>query len=258
MQLENKTAVIYGGGGSLGSAMALGFARAGARVHLAGWHAEPVEAAAAAVRAAGGTADAAVLDATDEQAVDAHAARVAAGTGGIDVSVNLIHRGDAQGTPLTEMALADLRRAVDVGLTSTFLTTRAAVRQMTGRGSGVILSVTSGTAKVAAPGMGSTGPADAAVESYLRCLAAEVGPAGIRVVGIHTAGVAETLSSGAVAKVNPGFDPTDLVARIASMTMLHRAPAIAQVVATATFLASDAAGAITGTIVNASCGMIPG
>jgi NAD(P)-dependent dehydrogenase (short-subunit alcohol dehydrogenase family) len=256
MLLEKKTAVIYGGGGAIGSAVALGYAREGARVYLAGWHAEPVEAAAQAVRDAGGTADAAVLDATDERAVDEHAARVAAEAGGIDISMNLIHRGDAQGTPLTEMTLADLRRAVDVGLTSTFLTTRAAVRHMAG--SGVILSVTSGTAKVAAPGMGSTGPADAAVESYLRCLSAEVGPAGIRVVGIHTAGVAETLTHGAVAKVNPDFDASAVVEHIASMTALKRAPVLAQIVGTAVFLASDAAGAITGTTVNASCGLIPG
>lgn len=258
MLLEKKTAIIYGGGGAIGSAVALGYAREGARVYLAGWHREPLEAAASAVRDADGTADVAVFDATDESAVDEHAARVVAETGSIDVSLNLIHRGDAQGTPLTEMTPADLLRAVDVGLTSTFLTTRAAVRQMTGQGSGVILSVTSGTAKAAAPGMGSTGPADAAVESFLRCLAAEVGPAGIRVVGIHTAGVAETLDSGAVHKVNPDVDPTDLVERIGQMTMLKRAPRLPQIVDTAVFLASDGAGAITGTIVNASCGLIPG
>jgi len=44
------------------------------------------------------------------------------------------------------------------------------------------------------PGMGSTGPADAAIEAFMRYLAAELGPHGVRVCGIWTAGVVETLS----------------------------------------------------------------
>ncbi|HEX6756189.1 MAG TPA: SDR family oxidoreductase [Mycobacteriales bacterium] len=257
MLLEKKNAIIYGGGGSIGAAVAAAYAAEGARVFLVGRTREPLDAAAAAVRDAGGTADVAVFDATDEKAVDEHAA-VVAGAGGIDISFNLISRGDAQGTPFVDMTLADLRRAVDVGLTSTFLTARAAARQMTAQGSGVILSVTSGTAKVAVPMMGSTGPADAAVESFLRCLAAEVGPAGVRVVGIHTAGVVETLDVESIRAVNPNIDAETAVAGIAQMTMLKRAPRLAQVVGTATFLASDAAAGITGTIVNTSCGLIPG
>lgn len=258
MLLEKKNAIIYGGGGSIGAAVAAAYAAEGARVFLVGRTRGTLDAAAAAVRDAGGTADVAVFDATDEKAVDEHAAAVVAEAGGIDISFNLITRGDAQGTPLVEMTLADLRRAVDVGLTSTFLTARAAARQMTAQGSGVILSVTSGTAKVAVPMMGSTGPADAAVESFLRCLAAEVGPAGVRVVGIHTAGVVETLDVESIRAVNPNVDAETVVAGIAQMTMLKRAPRLAQLVGTATFLASDAAAGITGTIVNTSCGLIPG
>lgn len=202
----------------------------------------------------------AVLDATDERAVDEHAARVVAEAGSLDISLTLVSRGDAQGTPLADMELPDLLRAVDTGLTATFLTARAAARQMTVQGSGVILTVTSGTARVAAPMMGSTGPADAAIESFLRCLAAEVGPAGVRVLGIHTAGVAETLTTSSITEVNPAMqlDPETVIAGIASMTMLKRAPALAPIVDTAVFLSSDAAGTITGTFVNASCGMIPG
>ena len=58
----------------------------------------------------------------------------------------------------------------------------------------MILSLTSGSAKGAQPGMGSTGPADAAHGAFLRYLAAELGPHGVRVLGIYTAGVAETLT----------------------------------------------------------------
>jgi NAD(P)-dependent dehydrogenase (short-subunit alcohol dehydrogenase family) len=250
--LEGKTAIIYGAGGGLGSGVARTFAREGATLHLVGRTREPLELLA---RETGGQV--AVLDALDERAVEEHAASV----GRIDVSFNLITRGDVQGTPLIEMTADQLNRAVTNGLTSTFITARAAARRMVDQGSGVILGLTSGSARGAQPGMGSTGPADAATEAFLRYLAAEIGPAGVRVLGIYTAGVAETLSAEKMAKVNPalaGVDPEMIIQGLSAATMLRRAPALAQVAEVAAFLASDRSGAMTGTIVNATCGMVPG
>jgi NAD(P)-dependent dehydrogenase (short-subunit alcohol dehydrogenase family) len=91
--------------------------------------------------------------------------------------------------------------------------------------------------------------------------AAEVGPRGVRVVSMCTAGVPETLTREKLASVNPameGIDPDFLVERSSEMTMLRRAPRLAQVADAASFLASDRAGAITGTIVNVTCGLVPG
>src|SRR5687767_7013969 len=92
--LTSKTAIIYGARGGIGSGVARTFVREGARVFLAGRSREPLDALAAEL---GDAADVAVLDALDERAVDEHAARVAALAGGIDISFNLITRGDAQG-----------------------------------------------------------------------------------------------------------------------------------------------------------------
>lgn len=107
--------------------------------------------------------------------------------------------------------------------------------------------------------MGNTGPADAAVELLMRTLAAEVGPHGVRVVGIHTAAVAETLTRERIAEISgQDVDPAFILRSVAQMTTLRRAPALAHVAETAAFLASDRAGDITGTIVNVSCGLVPG
>jgi NAD(P)-dependent dehydrogenase (short-subunit alcohol dehydrogenase family) len=190
MLLENKNAIIYGGGGGV----ARTFAREGANVVLAGRTGPPMEAVAADIGAAGGSAEVAVLDATDERAVDDHVDAVATSAGSVDVSFNLISRGDVQRTPLVDMTTDDLLRAVVTGLESNFLTARAAARRMTRQGSGVILHLNSASGAGAMPGMGSTGPADAATEAFMRHLAAEVGPQGVRVLGIHTAGVVETLT----------------------------------------------------------------
>jgi NAD(P)-dependent dehydrogenase (short-subunit alcohol dehydrogenase family) len=258
MLLEGKNAVIYGAGG-LGAGVARTFAREGAMVFLAGRTREPLEALAAEIAAAGGSAEATVLDALDERAVDAHLRDVVSRAGSVDVSFNLTSREDKQGTPLIEMSVEDVTRGPSTALTSHFITARAAARQMVEQGSGVILSVTSGTARAPSAGMGNTGPADAAVELFMRTLALEIGPRDVRVVGLHTAAVAETLTSERIAKVSgQQVDVAAILSGVAQMTTLRRAPALAHVADTAAFLASDRAGDITGTIVNVSCGLVPG
>jgi NAD(P)-dependent dehydrogenase (short-subunit alcohol dehydrogenase family) len=135
--LENKTAIIYGGGGAIGGTVAWTFAREGASVFLAGRTREPLEAVVAKdIEAASGSAEVSVLNALDEQVVDEHARDVFSRAGGIDVSFNLITRGDVQGIPLVEMTTEDLMRAVVNGLRSNFITAWAAARNMIERGPG--------------------------------------------------------------------------------------------------------------------------
>jgi 3-oxoacyl-[acyl-carrier protein] reductase len=87
---SGKSAVIYGAGGSIGGAVARAFAREGATVFLAGRTAAKLDAVADQIRSAGGVAKTTQLDALDEQAVDEHADAMAAATGSIDISFNLI------------------------------------------------------------------------------------------------------------------------------------------------------------------------
>src|ERR671933_1616269 len=260
MLLEGKNAVTYGGGGSIGGAVARVFAREGARVFLAGRTLQSLEEVAEEIRSAGGMAEAAVLDALDERAVDEHADAVAASAGSIDVSFNLITRGDVQGMPLIDMATDDLLRAVDHGLRSNFITARAAARRMVEQRSGVILALNSGSATLS-PMMGSPGPADAATDTFIRNLAAEIGPQGVRVVGIWTAGLPETFSKEKLAAVDAKFRDESafqgLIDNLDQMRMTRRSPRLTEVAATAAFLASDRASAITGTFVNVTSGTFP-
>jgi enoyl-[acyl-carrier-protein] reductase (NADH) len=125
----------------------------------------------------------------------------------------------------------------------------------------VILALNSGSAH-GSPMMGSTGPTDAAIDTYIRNLAAEIGPHGVRVVGIWTAGLPETLTPEKLATVNADLRLDDaafqgLLSHLDQLRMTRRSPTLAQVAATAAFLASDGAGAITGTFVNVTSGMFP-
>src|SRR5215211_2172299 len=130
MQLTGKNAVIYGGGGNIGGAVAREFARQGARVHLAGRTLETLKAVGDDIGA-----DCAVVDALDPDAVEAHAAAI----GRIDVSLNLIDIKDIQGTPMAEMDVEDFLSPVVTAVRSHFLTWKAAARH----GAGVILVLSS-------------------------------------------------------------------------------------------------------------------
>src|SRR3712207_8374856 len=107
MLLENKNAIIYGAGGSIGGAVAKEFAREGGSVFLTGRNRENLETVAKEIAAAGGSAEVAVVDALDEEAVDEHARAVVAQAGSIDVSFNLVSRGDVQGISLVEMTRSE-------------------------------------------------------------------------------------------------------------------------------------------------------
>jgi NAD(P)-dependent dehydrogenase (short-subunit alcohol dehydrogenase family) len=256
--LKGKTAIIYGGGGGIGGGVARTFAREGGRVFLVGRTREKLDVVAKEITSDGGSAEVAVIDALDERAVDDHVLAVASAAGSVDVSLNLITRGDVQGTPLVDMKTDDLLRAVVAGLRSSFITARAAARRMIEQGSGVILHLNSASGAAAMPGMGSTGPADAATEAFMRYLAAEVGPHGVRVCGIWTAGVAETLSKEKLAAVGGENAPEPQAAEkmIAGMAALRRAPRLADVGEVAAFLASDRAAGMTGSMTNVTCGLV--
>jgi 3-oxoacyl-[acyl-carrier protein] reductase len=248
MLLDGKTAVIHGAGGPIGGAVARAFAREGARVFLSGRTLAKLDRVAEDIRAAGGAAETAQVDALDERAVDEHADAVAA-AGGIDVSFNLIAHGDVHGTPLAEMALADFERPVVTAVRSTFLTARAAARHMIPRRSGVILAFGGEGDPMRDYYIGGTQVAYTAIEMLRRQLAAELGQHGIRVVTLQTGGIVDSLPDGV-----EGAEA--IVEGIVKETMLGRAATLEDVGNVAAFAASDHARTMTATALNISCGAI--
>jgi 3-oxoacyl-[acyl-carrier protein] reductase len=243
--LDGKNAVIYGGGGMIGGAVARAFAREGARVFLAGRTPETLEAVADDIRAAGGEAEVAVVDALDERSVDEHAAAV----GRIDVSFNLISIGDVQGTPMIEMEVDDFMAPIVTAVRSTFLTTRAAGRAMAQQGSGVMLIFGGSGEPLRDYSIGGLQVAFEALEAMRRQLASELGRHGVRVVTIRTSGVIDSIPD--------GYEGRDaLVTSLEGMTMLGRGALLEDVGNVAAFVASDKARMMTAATANISGGAL--
>src|SRR5215211_3607786 len=259
MLLENKNAVVYGGAGSIGRAVARAFAREGARVFLAGRTLATLDEVAEELSSAGGAVETAQVDALDEQAVDEHADAVAKKAGGIDMSFNAISHGDVQGVSLLKMSFEDFARPITIAMRTQFLTTRAAARHMTRQGSGVIMAITATTARLAIPEVGGTGVSFDAIESQCRQWACELGRHGVRVVWLQTTGLPEALAD---IEVFPdygtgsgnGMTRAELIAWMQRRTHLNRLTSLAELGAVAAFVASDHAAAMTATAVNITCG----
>jgi NAD(P)-dependent dehydrogenase (short-subunit alcohol dehydrogenase family) len=249
MLLERKNAVIYGGGGTIGGAVARAFAREGATVHLAGRTSAKLDQVAREIREQGGTATTAQVDALDEAAVDAHADELVRDHGTLDVSMNLISTGDVQGTPLVEMALADFERPINNAMRSTYVTARAAGRHMIRQGSGVILMFGGEGDPIRDYNIGGFQISLTAVEALRKQLASELGRHGIRVVSLLTGGVIDSIPA--------DYEGRDaLVDSLVAPTLLGRGAMLEDVGNIAAFAASDRARTITASAINITCGAI--
>ena len=240
MLLQNKIAVVYGGGGAVGSAVARAFAREGARVFLAGRTLATLEAVATTIRAAGGTAETGIVDALDKGSVDAHAAAIVDAVGGIDIAFNATSNDDVQGASLLTMSFEDFLRPVTKAVTTQYLTACAVGRHMVTRGAGVLLVMAGG--REAIPNLGGSHVAWSALTGLCRQLAADLGPHGVRVAWL--------LSPGSPDPESEADDP------FAAPTIIGKRPTYEDVANAAAFLASDQAGTMTATEVNLTGGAV--
>jgi 3-oxoacyl-[acyl-carrier protein] reductase len=246
VRLQNKNAVVYGAAGAMGGAVARAFAGEGATVFLAGRTLAKLDLVAEEIRATGGAAETAEVDALDQQAVEEHADEMVERAGRIDISFNAISITAVQNVPLIELSLDDFMAPVAEAARTHFITATAAARRMTAQGSGVIVLLSSSAARESRHRMGGFNLACAAVEAFTRSLAGEVGRQGVRVVGLRPNFTPETA---------PGI-PDEALQPLVKDTLLGRLPRLAEVAGAAVFAASDQGGAMTGAVVNLTCGAI--
>ena len=264
MLLKDKVAVVYGGGGAIGGATARKFAAEGARVFLAGRTRSKLDAVAREITARGGRAEVAEVDALDEAQVTEHADGVAERAGRIDVAFNAVGLVHVQGTPLPELSFDEIAHPLMNYAKTNFLTAKAVAKHMLKRKSGAILMISTPGSKLAfGAGFIGMGSANATVEVMTRHLAGELGPSGIRVVCLRPDATPETLERGSHAREvfggvakRTGANAGEMLEAAATRTLLKRFPRLDEIASAAAFAASDGAGAMTGAIMNLTCGTL--
>src|SRR5580698_5288710 len=259
MMLKNKVAVIYGGGGAIGGAVARAFASEGAKVFLSGRKRAPLEEVAKEIQLAGGSAEAAEVDALDEQAIDKHLRSVIEKAGRVDISFNAISISPEKilGVPLIDMDVEQFSLAIASYTRSYFLSARLAARHMVQNKSGVIMTVTALPSRKGTPLNGGYGSAQAAKEALTRDLSAELAPQGIRVVALRPHGMPETRTMVEAFEIKAkalGMTWEQFQGFLANWSHPRRVMTLAEMANMAVFLASDQASGMTGTTVNLTMG----
>lgn len=257
MLLKDRTAIVYGGGGAVGGAVAKAFAREGARVFLAGRTRASLEAVAAEISAAGGRADVAPVDATDHEAVEAHLRAVAAIAGPVKIMFNAVGLDDTQGAMLVDTPRDRFLAPIVTAMKTWFSTGTACARHMAASGGGVIVGISANAAREAYIVMGGFGVATGAIEHFLRHLAVENGPHGVRCICVRSPGSPDAPGVREAFKLHAeaeGISLEEFERRAGEGVPLRRLTPLAQIADAAVLAATDLAGSMTATVLNATGG----
>ena len=253
MRLENKVALITGGGTGIGAATARLFAREGAKVVVTGRRPEPIELVAAEVEGvavAGDTSDPA-------HAAEAVATAVSA-FGGLDVLVASAGIGGMAGS-VGDMDDDNWRRTLEVNLTGPMVMTRAAIPAMLGRGGGSVVLVSSTNALSASPSSVAYDSSKAALNALARGIAVDHGPQGIRANALCPGWVITPMADASMDEmgaVNGGIGRQEAY-DLATANVPTRRPGTAEEMANCClFLASDESSIVNGATLVADGGAL--
>jgi NAD(P)-dependent dehydrogenase (short-subunit alcohol dehydrogenase family) len=253
MYLKDKDIVVFAATGAIGSKTAHAVAREGARVWISARDQAKLQVVADELQAAGAEVHSAVVDATDEDAVNAYVEQVAQSAGKIDGTFNAIGgRPQALGypAPAATTPLADFMRPMDVIVRSTFLTSRVVGRVMTQQQYGSIVTLTATLSSMTAPFMTGITAASAAIEGVTRSLAGEFGAAGVRVNCVRGNGMPETST---IQETVAGYMALGYAIPM-NLPPLGRPITVGETAAAVVFLLSDYASGMTGQVVTVSAG----
>lgn len=188
--LTDRVALVVGGAGGIGAAIAEAFCVEGATVVVADRSAELAQEAAKTIGAAGSVA----LDVTEQASVDAAVQDVLAAHGRIDILVN--SAGILTEAPLVEMSLGQWQQTIDIDLTGIFLACRAVVPHMVERGQGRVINIASQLGIKGGRGLTHYSAAKAGVLGLTKALALEVAEHGVLVNAIAPGPVDTPLLAG--------------------------------------------------------------
>ncbi len=261
--LKNKVAVVFAASGEIAGAVARSFSQHGAKVYVTARNLDAVKALTRDIKASGGSAEAAKVDALNETEIDNFLKKVVSENGRIDVIFNgiAVSYSEMGGRPLTTVAsFAHFMAPVEKICGSQFLTSRVAAKyMMQTRSEGTILLLTAALSRSKLSNVAGITAASAAVEGLTRVMATEWGADGIKVICICPGAIMETkrISSWIDAAAKQyGVPPEQLVAQYKAFDILKTSPTLKQVGDTAAFLASETGIAFNSHIVDVDCGKL--
>lgn len=235
--LAGETALITGGGSGLGLAISREFARAGARVVLSGRREDVLRAACAEI---GPQASYAIHDVTDRDATGGLAAQIEQRHGPISILIN--NAGNHLKKRAVETSEAEFAAVMETHVTGAFSMVRHFAPAMLERRHGSILFMASMTSFIGMPLVPAYSAAKSAYVGMVRSLAAEFGPAGVRVNAIAPGWIETPMLEKAL-----GADP-ERKARILARTPMGRFGEPADIALAARYLCSPAAKFVNGAL----------
>ncbi|WP_336168702.1 SDR family NAD(P)-dependent oxidoreductase [Acinetobacter sp. 161(2023)] len=263
MLLKGKVAVIFGGSGAIGTAIAKVLIREGAHIYLCARDLNKLQNIATQLQKHEGVVHTVSVDVLDSQATSEAVAQIAQATDGLDIVINATSFIHNQGKELLELNLNEFIGGINPFLTAQFNISKAAVPFMGGDRGGTIISIVAPSARMAIPGHLGHIVGCAGIEAFIKALASELGSKNIRVLGVRSHAIVDAVQAGSYTRElfeskaqAMGLSIGQWLEGAAQSTMLKRLPTLSQVAETVAFLASEHADSMTATVVNMTAGAI--